>query len=336
MPIAVILLVICFSVIPTKANATAVDCAANVAAQLLATAVINVTGGTAVGQTSPGSLAWLTAAGAGATASGAQLGLSVPISNVAADILLAGIGSVTSAHAGFQDLGKMSLDSFSYAVGQCALQLLTDNTIEWITGGGNGDPLFATDLNETFLAIADRVSDGMATQIFGIATCDFTPTFKGDLISKVSLSTRRGATSKFDTQIKCPLQNSRDFYRDFSNGGWTDFENALSSAGNPFDVTAQTSQELYERQYEEMSLMEQQLSWSGGFLPDTEIGDYDVYTGLPINTQTKTPGKVISDTLSKSLGTDMDRLGFADNMNKIISALLTAATDKLMDGSGLF
>lgn len=41
--------------------------------------------------------------------------------------------------------------------------------------------------------------------------------------------------------------------------------------------------------------------------------------------KTTTPGNIVSDQLSSTLHLDMDRLGFADNLNKIISALLTVA-----------
>lgn len=41
--------------------------------------------------------------------------------------------------------------------------------------------------------------------------------------------------------------------------------------------------------------------------------------------KTTTPGNIVGSQLTKTLGLDMDRLGFADNLNKIISALLTVA-----------
>lgn len=42
--------------------------------------------------------------------------------------------------------------------------------------------------------------------------------------------------------------------------------------------------------------------------------------------KTTTPGAIVSSQLTKSLGLDMDRLGFADNMNKIIAALIKRFT----------
>lgn len=48
--------------------------------------------------------------------------------------------------------------------------------------------------------------------------------------------------------------------------------------------------------------------------------------------KTTTPGKIVGDQLTKSLGVDMDRLGFADNMNKIIAAFLDTLTQKAIRG----
>ena len=42
--------------------------------------------------------------------------------------------------------------------------------------------------------------------------------------------------------------------------------------------------------------------------------------------KTTTPGNIVSNQLTKTLGLDMDRLGFADNMNKIIAALIKRFT----------
>ena len=47
---------------------------------------------------------------------------------------------------------------------------------------------------------------------------------------------------------------------------------------------------------------------------------------------TTTPGKIVGDQLTKTLGVDMDRIGFADNMNKIISAFLDMVMQKTVRG----
>ncbi|MGB2580587.1 MAG: hypothetical protein WBC83_02735 [Minisyncoccia bacterium] len=241
----------------------------------------------------------------------------------------------TLTHAAFQDVGKMTLDSVAYAMGQQLLTQLTDSTVSWIRGGFNGNPLYAIDPTKLLLDTANVVSGGMANQIRGIATCSFTPNFNANLANRIDLSTRSGANAKFSDQITCPFPTNIDptaFYSDFSQGGWSAFEASLSDSGNPFGVNLLASQELALRQAEAQSLMDQKLNWANGFLSMETCDGTDSYTGVPINCKTTTPGKVISDTMSKSIGTDMDRMGFADNMNKIISAFVASLTSSVTTG----
>lgn len=243
--------------------------------------------------------------------------------------------TVSAKHAGFQNVTKMTLDTLAYTVAQSALDQLTQNTVNWIKGGFAGSPSFAVDPNKLFLDTTNIVAGGLANQIQGIATCDFNPNFNIDLANMVTLSTRSGATAKFQDQIKCPFPstiNASDFYNDFSKGGWEAFETALSDSGNAFGVNLLTSRELAARQTETLSVIEQKLGWAGGFLSMETCGSIEPYTGIPTDCKTTTPGKIIQDQLSQSIGTDMNRLGFADNLNKVFSALIGQLTQSAMSG----
>lgn len=244
--------------------------------------------------------------------------------------------SVSSAHASFQDVAKMSLDTLAYTVAQLALDQLTQSTVTWIKSGFAGNPAFAIDPNKLFLDTANVVAGGLSNQIRGIETCNFDPNFNNDLANMVALSTRSGATARFNNQIKCPFPslnvNASTFYNDFENGGWRAYEAALSDRGNPFGVSLLTNQELIARQTETQRIKEQQLGWAGGFLSMETCGSTDPYTGVPTDCRTTTPGVLIQDQLSQSIGTDMNRLGFADNLNKVFSALIGQLTQNAMNG----
>jgi plasmid maintenance system antidote protein VapI len=49
--------------------------------------------------------------------------------------------------------------------------------------------------------------------------------------------------------------------------------------------------------------------------------------------KTTTPGSIIGNQLERSLGIDAERLGFVDNMNKIIGALINAIANKATDAT---
>lgn len=288
------------------------------------------------------------------------LPVAVPTNDMGTHITL-------DAHSTFQDVSKMGLDSIAYGVGQCALTMLTDNTVRWIKGGFQGSPNFAVDTTKLFQDISDGVLQDLSNQIKSIKACDFTPNFIYDLANSVELSAPK--RNKFPTRIQCPFPalniTASQFYGPASRFTWGLFETALGDGGNQFAVRVATAEETARRQAEAKATADQKLSWSNGF---ADIVDTQNCPGMPSDiaelvkkgagassdfykdptslTQkeinfyqkqyclTTTPGKIVESQLSKSLGVEMDRLGFADNMNKILSALIGQLTKEAI--SGLF
>jgi hypothetical protein len=257
----------------------------------------------------------------------------------------------------FQDVTKMSLDTLSYQAGQLALNQLTQNTVSWIRGGFNGSPAFAVDPNKLFLDLADMVAMGLGREIRGIQTCNFSPTFNNDLANMLELATRSDAPAKFVVQATCPFPstiNTSAFYTagltSFEqNGGWKAMEASLNDSGNRFGLNIISGQELAARQQEARSIQEQKASWSGGFMDLVDTGSCTYPEGMDTATfggadpsaiasiqrtycKITTPGKIIQSQLSDTLSTDMQRLGFADNLNKIIAALLQQIAREAVTG----
>ncbi|OHA84239.1 MAG: hypothetical protein A2937_00370 [Candidatus Yonathbacteria bacterium RIFCSPLOWO2_01_FULL_47_33b] len=259
----------------------------------------------------------------------------------------------------WQDVTENGISMLAYQAGQIALNQLTQNTISWIRGGFNGSPSFAIDTNEIFLGLADMQAAGLAREIRGLATCDFSPTFKDDLANMLELSTRRDAPSKFGVQASCPFPsniNASVFYtaglNTFEqNGGWEAMEASLNDSGNRFGLNVISGQELAARKSEAKNIQEQKLGWSNGFMDLVDTSDCTFPNGqADFNSidwsndpqgkaimersfcKTTTPGKIIEGQLSDTLGTDLDRLGFADDLNKIIGALIQQLTQEAVNG----
>lgn len=288
----------------------------------------------------------------------APLRVNAQVPGIMVPVLAPVSDSITTAHASFQDVAKMSLDTLAYTAAQVALNQITQSTVAWVKGGFNGSPSFAVDPQQLFLNIANSVTGGMVNQIRGIATCNFIPNFNFDLANMVDLSGRSGYYDKFDQSIRCPFPaniNASQFYRDFNQGGWKGFETSLQDSGNRFGTTLITAEELARRQKEMSDLKLTELGWAGGFMSMVDTNDCPSMPpeasawiengsgGVPADpTAVKelqnfyckktTPGKTISDQLSKTMGTDMDRLGAADNMNKIIAAVIGQLTSNLTTG----
>lgn len=159
-----------------------------------------------------------------------------------------------------------------------------------------------------------------------------------------------------------------DFYNDLSRFTWSQFGAALEPGGNPYSLSVLTAQEMAARKAAATATQNQKLSWSNGFtdIIDTTSCNYramgfyaagDPTPGANLSgtqltaaeadqlnkaitssptfpamqrqyCKTTTPGKIVSDQLSQTLGVDLQKVGFADNMNKIIAAFLDQLTQK--------
>lgn len=297
------------------------------------------------------------AAVAAATATGsaaASSAIMVPTANPT-ESGTTGLGvGISTASSVWKDDIKPYFDEIAYTTGQCALEQLTANTISWIKGGFHGSPAFAIKPNQIFLDLQDTVANQMAKQVIDVQLNDFIPGFSNNLTKSIQLSTRVNARGKFSNSIRStfpPDVQPQRFYQDFNQGGWGAFGASLETNNNPFGVLILTGDELAARQAEAQLTQQQQLNWSHGYidLVNTDSCDYpggDEFGGgvyLDVNGQPDpaeykpseiaaiqkqycditTPGNVISDQLTKTLGLDMDRLGFADNMDKIITTLIS-------------
>lgn len=175
-------------------------------------------------------------------------------------------------------------------------------------------------------------------------------------------------TCPFESNLNFTFGAS-EFYNDFNRGGWALFGAALEAGGSPYDVQIATADELERRKQTKTAASDKKLSWSNGFtdIVDTDncnypeemghlVAIYKAHKASPSSVtpeelaeiggidaasvkawdaaycKTTTPGKIVGDQLTKTLGMDMDRLGFADNMNKIISAFLDVMTQKALRG----
>lgn len=304
----------------------------------------------------------LTAGVAGGVVTAANAVLSVPVSDKAVGANTAAIAGSTGVVAVVKPLDAIDqhavepfLNTLAYNIGQCTVNAITDSTILWIQGGFKGSPNYAINTGQLFGELSDTIAGNLSREILGfdvrgLALCDFTPTFKWDLANSVSQSSRR------KLNLACPFGSgpllnftASGFYaagdKAFrENGGWTGFQASLEDTGNPFGNRILAGEELAARKDSGKSIAEKKLSQGNGFLDivDTSSCHWDS-AGMTqsefdaidwsedpkgkllmqkIYCDTTTPGKIVSDQLTHSLNISMDRLGVADNLNKIITALV--------------
>lgn len=298
------------------------------------------------------------AASTATAAAGVASAVNVPTTNPSA-APTAGITAGTEvSNSVWKDDVKPYFDELAYILGQCTLEQVTANTVSWIKGGFHGSPSFAINPNKIFLDLQDSVANQLAKQVVDVRLNDFIPGFSNNLTKSIELSTRVDARGKFASKLKTTFPvdvQPQAFYQDFSQGGWGAFGASLAPNNNPFGVMMIVGDELAARQIEAGTTQQQKLDWSKGYIDivDTDACDYpqggdfrissddggvvlangqpdpSIYTPAEITSlqkqycDTTTPGGVISDQLQKTLGTDVDRLGLADDVDKIITTLIT-------------
>lgn len=300
---------------------------------------------------------------------------AVPVNDIIATGVIGTVAGINRATGEFQNVTKMTSDSAIYALAQCTITQLTNNTVKWIQGGfQGGGPKFAVNTDSLFEGIATGVLEDFSYEIKRLQACDFSPNFIDDLSNTVQTSDK--IEEKFKREIKCPFSpmniSAQTVYNDFNVLGWRGFGMMLDDSGNRFGVSVLTAQEATRRQADAKAKEDQKLSWSNGFadLIDTENCNYpsnmvldagdpaynipptikfimpdgspdgDVEVATPERfayyqkkfCKTTTPGKIIGDSLVKAVGAEQDRLGLADNMNKIISALIGQLTKQVTKG----
>ena len=280
---------------------------------------------------------------------------------------LLSVSAPQKTHAQYVDVvqatKEMGLDTIAYNIGRMMLKKLTAQTVNWINSGFKGNPGYVTDPNQFFLDIADNtVSQYLTSNPKLNQLCS---PFK----AQVKLALIKNYLQE-DDNYSCTLntiKNNYDaFIQDFSQGGWDGwFEMTQTSGGNPYSAYFAAQSGLLKSVASKQESQQKELDLSGGFLNQkkcksgTEITPSDIYkitsdlisrgyTSEEISEimatypkvgecddsslETVTPGSVINDGLKKALGSGWEQLHAADEINEIITALVSQLIKKVTGG----
>jgi len=250
-------------------------------------------------------------------------------------------------------------DKLAYVAAKQVLHQMTVSVVNWINTGFKGKPAFLTNPTGFFLDAADQITgDFLADSGPLKRLCSpWSIEIRTGLAFQQLQSTAGGIPGQ--QRYTCTLGAVINSYRgayvdgasidgfirgDFNQGGWPAFI-ALTTVdtNNPFGTYLQArSDQLYAigRRQNSISTDLQQgrgfLSWENctdlpDFGPDDDFeayrgGDPSIKRGSNGSAQrctSNTPGSVIADTLRDSLGVPTQELLLADNINSIVSALIS-------------
>lgn len=226
------------------------------------------------------------------------------------------------------------------------LSQITDSIVNWINSGFEGAPSFVTDPQKFLLGVGDEIAGEFINGTEWGWVCD---PYKLNI--KIALTLGIG---NFKRQKKCTLtgiiKNATNFYNGtFRDGGWKGwFYISTNPNANPMSSFLSVRAELDKRLAQGKDTETKKLDWGKGFMSWRTCEQYATKTSAPSDagpgveytdqtttkdksnkdqtctkySDIKTPGTVIESQLEHTLGTGLRQLELADDIDKIVGALV--------------
>lgn len=259
------------------------------------------------------------------------------------------VNTITSVNTTLQGpVKEFGLDSIAWILVNMIIERMAASTVNWINSGFKGSPAFISDPSSYYKGIGDGVAGQI---IYNHPDLRF---MCAPLRAKVQIALTQSYVQPFGN-YQCTLSgvvnNFDNFIDDFYQGGWDGFiEVTQKSQNNPLGLYNQAQNEVNVSVGSALGQKQAELAWGRGFLTfedcQTTTGEssYINSEGIPETSNTssthcdvKTPGSVIENSLNNALHLSTGRLQVADEINEIVSALLSQLVSKAIGavGSGL-
>lgn len=270
---------------------------------------------------------------------------------------------ITSENSISQNTKEFVLDPIAWSVAKMAIQSMTKSLVNWINSGFNGSPAFVTDLEGHLQNVGDAVAGPFIGQLGSNASLrsPFQSIVAHAVGSQYYLnSSKDGFFTSAAYTLNQVTPNDQAFLGgDFRQGGIPAWFSAWSNpANNPYGAKMLADEELARRVSNAQQTAVVELNWGRGFLswcgsgssapPANSSGGTGPVNITPqVNPATvcitsdgksgtvQTPGSVLADLTSKTLGLSGDQLVTADEFNEIIGALMSQLTDQVVGTAGL-
>lgn len=279
----------------------------------------------------------------------------------------------------FLGVGDINLESIPTVIDflvnkvgkQLAQRMIDDivqSTIKWANTGFDGNPAFITDPKKYFGDIANGVvGDEINKTAFGFLCSPFQAQIRLSLVKQYTEN---------ESNYQCTLSeigvNIENFYEDFDQGGWGAWiKMTQEEQNNPQGAFLKAKLDIDNRLASALSISKDDRTLNTGFMNKTtclkrnqppsmsemaryydadaeeaqnilnEYPNWDPYKEATacLEEEVTTPGSVISKQLNDALGTGLDKLISADDIDSLASALLAGLLQRHVfndKGKGLF
>jgi len=252
----------------------------------------------------------------------------------ASNSAVAGFDSGTSIST-IADWGKENvLDTLGWIAAKKALSTIVSDLIDWINNGFKNRPGFVQDIGGFLRDTADQEIGEYLQNLTAVGSFICSP-FRLSVRISVDLQYRRGTQPAPTCTLSGIVDNIEGFIDgSFEEGGWKGWFALTSTpqSNTPYGaaLTAQAGARaaIINAQGEEIKL----LDFGAGFFSSKKCNDVD---GKEV-CNVITPGQTISNALSFNLDSGRQTLIAADEIDELITALLSQLANKaLTGGAGL-
>jgi hypothetical protein len=210
------------------------------------------------------------------------------------------------------------------------LDMIVDQIVNWVQGGGT--PKFITDW-PGFLGDAADQAGGKFLQQIGLGR--FCSAFK------LQLSMGFIPIPKFSDRSACTISqvgaNLENFLKDFNSGGWVAWEQmVLRPENNIYGAYIMAWDQLEIEKGAAVKAAESEAQAGKGFLSvkrcikTEQMCDEEGYcTSECTQSVITTPGAVVGDTIAKAVGSDIDYIVNAQELQAYVSAISNAILNRM-------
>lgn len=224
------------------------------------------------------------------------------------------------------------LDGIAWAVAKALVAQITQQTINWINNGFDGNPLYITNKDAYFSFICTQTFNRFMDKL-GDDT-SYSPEEKR-VIARSLLAARPCAGERRVTDTRTIAQEVLDdYHQDFRRGGWDVWRRQITNSQNTiYGQYAKSSTELNSLLRQQAQNTERELDWASGFLSSQKCKARNE-EGECTDSETITPGSLVRDRIKKlTVESDIDQLNLADSIGEVVNALLGKLIDEIFVGA---
>ncbi|MES2930622.1 MAG: hypothetical protein V4665_02460 [Patescibacteria group bacterium] len=243
-----------------------------------------------------------------------------------------------------RERAETCLNGIAVALARNQLTSFTKYTMNWISTGFNGDPMFVRNVDQFMDSITREIlekENALFKDPANAARYPFGRDYaRGQVESYKASKDPYGALESNLTDYLPPGTTTENFGRDFRQGGWDGWLGLTQRPqNNPLGFVMEAKDVVVGKQETAITNLKDELAQNGGYLSQKKCADprdYDSTSTDPAkNTcttwETVTPGSTIRDKISVHINTPERQLELVKTMDDALNALFAALLSKFQN-----